>query len=298
MEWTESIKRAIDYMETHLLEDINADDVAYKLNISSFYLQKGFKFMTDYSMGEYLRNRRLYLSGLDIIAGKEKVIDLAYKYGYDTPESFTKAFKRFHGISPMQLQKVPNQLKTFLPLKIVVSIQGGESMDYVVEKMPSFKFIGFTKEFSVETSYNEIPIYWNEICSKYFTPFMNKREPQNEIEEAISNNHIGEYGVCIEGPDANGKFIYMIAGIYKGGNVPNGLEIHELPAMEWAKFSCTGPMPGALQSVNTKIFKEWLPNNLEYEIAMGANLEWYSSEGNTTDIDYKSAIWIPVKRKK
>lgn len=57
-------------------------------------------------------------------------------------------------------------------------------------------------------------------------------------------------------------------------------------------------MPGTLQSVNTKIFNEWLPGNEEYEIAMGANIEWYSAEGNTSDADYESAIWLPVKRKK
>lgn len=79
--------------------------------------------------------------------------------------------------------------------------------------------------------------------------------------------------------------------------VPDGMTVYEFPDMEWVKFRCVGPMPGALQSVNTKIFKEWLPGNAEFEIAMGANIEWYSAEGNTTDVDYESGIWVPVKRK-
>ena len=78
--------------------------------------------------------------------------------------------------------------------------------------------------------------------------------------------------------------------------MPEGMKIFDLPELEWAKFMCTGPMPGALQSVNTKIFRKWLPNNPEYEIAMGVNIEWYF-EGDTRAADYKSAIWIPVKRK-
>ena len=93
-----------------------------------------------------------------------------------------------------------------------------------------------------------------------------------------------------------GKFRYLIAGKYTEGEVPEGMTVYEFPDMEWAKFRCTGPMPGALQSVNTKIFQEWLPNNQEYEIAMGANIEWYSN-GDMSSIDYESGIWIPVKRK-
>lgn len=81
MEWTESIRRAINYMEGHMLEEITAEDVAESVHISPFYLQRGFGIMTGYSIGEYMRCRRLYLAALDIFSGKEKVIDLAYKYG-------------------------------------------------------------------------------------------------------------------------------------------------------------------------------------------------------------------------
>ena len=105
MDWLESIRASIDYMEEHLLEDFSIEELSKRVYVSSFYLQKGFKLITGYTMMEYVRGRRLYLAALDIIANKEKVIDLAYKYGYDTPESFTKAFKRFHGVSPMTLSK-------------------------------------------------------------------------------------------------------------------------------------------------------------------------------------------------
>jgi AraC family transcriptional regulator len=89
----------------------------------------------------------------------------------------------------------------------------------------------------------------------------------------------------------------MIAGKYNGGTVPNGIKLLTVPAASWAKFRCYGPMPGALQTVNTKIFNEWLPGNPDYEIAMGVNIEWYSM-GNMNTPDYESAIWIPVKAKK
>lgn len=296
MEWTESIRRAIGYMETHILEDITVEEVAESVHISPFYLQRGFKIMTGYTIGEYMRCRRLYLAALDIFSGKEKVIDLAYKYGYETPESFTKAFTRFHGVSPIRMKDDTRRIRTFLPLKISVVIQGGNDMDYVVEEMKEFQVIGFAREFSFENSYQEIPKFWDEVAEKYGNLMSGKCAPENETEQAICDCMIGEYGLCIDDIGVEGKFRYLIAGEYKGGPVPEGMTIYEFPDMKWAKFRCCGSMPGALQSVNTKIFKEWLPGNPEYRIAMGANLEWYS-QGDMTAPDYESAIWLPVVEK-
>jgi predicted transcriptional regulator YdeE/AraC-like DNA-binding protein len=279
-----------------LLATVRIEDVANEVGVSSFYLQKGFKFMTGYSMAEYIRNRKLYLSALDVISDKKKVIDIAYEYGYDTPESFTKAFSRFHGMSPMQLKREPYGMNVFLPLKIQIKIQGGNDMDYVVEKMKSFKVIGFEREFSFESGYQEIPKFWNTFCDKYMKSLCGKKEPNGEIEKIVRTCCVGEYGVCIDDIGKDGKFRYLIAGKYTEGNVPEKMTVYEFPDMEWAKFSCKGPMPGALQAVNTKLFKEWLPGNPDYEIAMGANIEWYG-EGDLQSIDYQSAIWIPVKRK-
>jgi AraC family transcriptional regulator len=297
MEWLESIRKSIDYMEQHLLEVKGAEAIANEVYMSSFYLQKGFKFMTGYTMAEYIRNRRLYLAALDVIAGKDKVIDIAYKYGYDTPESFTKAFSRFHGYTPMQIRNDARKIKVFLPLKISIRIQGGNDMDYVVEKMNGFKVIGFERSFSFDSSYLEIPKFWDETFGKYIVPMFAKEKPEGSLEETISNCGIGEFGICIDDASETGKFRYLIAGVYKEGTVPEGMTVYEIPETEWAKFKCKGPLPGALQAVNTKIFKEWLPGNPEYEMSLGINIEWYSIEGKTTDADYESAIWIPVKRK-
>lgn len=296
MEWVTSLKQVIEYVEGHLLDNIGADDVADTVHMSSFYLQKGFQIMTGYTIAEYIRNRRLYLSALDIVATDDKIIDVAYKYGYETPESFTKAFSRFHGVPPTQVKKNRTAIKPFLPLTINVMIQGGHEMDYSVEKMSGFKVIGYQREFAFESGYAEIPKFWDEVYKNKVASLLAKANPTTLEEETIRNCQIGEFGVCID-DIGGGKFRYLIAGKYTGGEVPEGMTVYEFPDMEWVKFRCVGPMPGALQSVNTKIFKEWLPGNAEFEIAMGANIEWYSEEGNTTDADYESAIWVPVKRK-
>lgn len=296
MEWAESLRKAIQYMEDHLLEEIGSSDVAEKVYLSPFYFQKGFKILTGYTPSEYIRNRRLYLAALDAIAGREKIIDLAYKYGYDTPESFSKAFSRFHGVSPLQIRGQAWRINTFLPLKIKLSIQGGTEMNYTVEKKNGFQVIGFEKKYSYDNAYLEIPRDWDAFARQYCAPMFAGKEPETEQEKAVCAYNIGEFGVCIDDCEEKGKFRYLIAGTYTGGSVPEGMTVYSFPDLEWAQFACIGPMPGSLQSVNTKIFQEWLPNNPEFEIAMGANIEWYS-KGDTSALDYESAIWIPVKRK-
>lgn len=297
MEWTETLRRTVTYLENHLLEDGAAEKAAEAAHLSPFYLQKGFKLVTGYSMGEYVRNRRLYLAGLEVIAGRGKVIDLAYRYGYDTPESFSKAFHRFHGVSPVQLRQSPEQLVPFLPLRITLSIRGGQGMDFVVEKMDGWQIIGVEQEFSMDSSYQEIPKFWNEFCRAHCAPQRAEKEPETALEDAICRYNIGEYGVCIDEGTPEGRFRYLIAGKFDGQEVPEGLTVYSFPALEWAKFRCSGPMPEALQSVNTKIFQEWLPGNPEFEIARGFNIEWYSMEKPLSDPDYESGIWLPVKRR-
>lgn len=297
MEWVTCLRSAVEYMEEHLLDDVGAKETAEHVHISAIYLQKGFQIMTGYSIGEYLRNRRLYKAAMELMESEEKIIDIALKYGYETPESFTKAFTRFHGVNPTEVRKNQASVKTFHPLRINIVIQGGESMDFVIEKMAGFKVIGFVKEFSFENSYEEIPKFWDEIGAAYLSRLYQGTKPSTPQEQAVLLNRIGEFGVCIDNIGKEGKFNYMIAGRYMGGDVPQGMEVYEFEDMDWAKFKCVGPMPDALQSVNTQIFKEWLPGNPDYEIAGKHNIEWYSGAGSIQDADYQSAIWIPVKKK-
>ena len=292
MEWTASLRRAIAYMEKHLLEPIDTDAVAKEAQLPSVSLQQGFKIMTGYSLGEYIRFRRLYLAALDIMAGQNRVIDLALKYGYETPESFSKAFRRFHGISPSQLSGNRNNITTFLPFKIELSVHGGEEMDYTLETMDAFPVIGFECICSMDDSFTRLPCFWSEIRTKY-ERFMNGTgQPMNEIEQVISDCHIGEFGVCID-DESTEICRYLLGGRYDGRNVPAGLTVYEIPSKQWARFRCAGAMPGAIQAVLLRIFKEWLPGNPNYELTMGGTVEWYS-QGDNSQADYQSEIWIPV----
>ncbi|MBQ6159744.1 MAG: AraC family transcriptional regulator [Oscillospiraceae bacterium] len=296
MEWLTGIRTAIDFMERHLEENVSVQDVADRVFLSPFFLQRGFTLMTGYGIGEYLRSRRLYQAALDLRETEDKVIDIAFRYCYETPESFTKAFSRFHGATPSQVRGGA-PFRVFLPLTINLTLQGGNQMDFKITPMFPFKLIGFQKVFDMETAYAEIPKFWDEICEKYAYNVYAGNAPANPYEQALMDNCIGEYGVCID--DLGGsRFRYLIAGKYTGGPVPEGMVVYAFPRGEWAVFHCVGPIPEALQSVNTRIFREWLPGNPDYELCGNATVEWYDCvNGEKTDPDYHSAIWVPVQRR-
>lgn len=286
MSWLEAITSSIKYMEEHLTDDITAEQVAAEVNISPLYFQKGFSILCDISVSEYIRNRRLSLAGRDLRTGDCKVIDAALKYGYDSPDSFTKAFTRFHGITPVQAKLGEGELKEFLPLKLHVSMKGGFDMECKIVKKSAFTVIGSAKIIKGGDGFKECPKFWDEHFRKGDGKFI-----------------CGMYGVCIdEIPEGPGFFKYMIADDYSPGReYPEKFTTEVIPENTWAVFPCKGPMPESLQSVNQRIYKEWLPQNPDYEVAGKYNIEMYTDASKypkgTADENYYSEIWIPVKAK-
>jgi AraC family transcriptional regulator len=283
MDWISTIQKAINFIEDHLTDKISVDDVAKEVAISSFYLQKCFKILTDITISDYLKSRRLSLAGEELSEGNKKIIDIAYKYGYDTPESFTKAFYRFHGITPVKAKTESYRLKQFQPLIIRFSIEGGTKLDYHIERKPKLKLYGVQRTFLYDTAYQEIPRFWTEILSASGAH--------------KDSNACGMFGVSLDQNDEKDSFQYYIADIMNTEKVPRGFEPLVIPEAHWAVFPCFGPMPYALQNVNTRIFKDWLPSNPQYEVAFGTYVEMYSV-GDTTASNYYSEIWIPIQEKR
>lgn len=285
MEWAEEISKAIEYMENHIMEDIKAEDVAKYVSVSSFYFQKGFSLLCGCTIMEYVRNRRLALAGSELIVDNTKIIDIALKYGYDSSDSFTKAFTRFHGVTPSMAKKGNAMLKSFAPLKIKLSLEGGYIMDYKIVKKESFTVMGVSRHFSYEEAKKVIPEFWKE-----------------HYENGYGKYVCGMFGINIDESMGNDEFQYMIADSYNPDmEIPEGFETKIIPEFTWAIFSCKGPMPESMQNVNTKIFSEWLPALRDYEFAAGYCIEMYDDASKypkgIADENYYSEIWIPIKKK-
>ncbi|MCB7321245.1 AraC family transcriptional regulator [Lacrimispora sp. 210928-DFI.3.58] len=285
MGWVEAVGEAVQYVEDHITEELSAEEIAKQVNISPFYFQKGFAMLCGFTLGEYIRNRRLALAGSELASGNGKVIDIALKYGYDSPDSFAKAFTRFHGVTPLRARKEQVTLKSFAPLKIKLSLEGGYLMDYRMEKKEAFTVIANAKVFAYEGAKNTVPQFWQE-----------------HFKEGKGKNVMGVYGINIDEKMKQNSFEYLIADPYDpAGEVPEGFVVKTIPSFTWAVFPCRGAMPEALQDVNTKIFSEWLPALKEYEFAAGYCVEYYDNAAKYAkgimDEDYYCEIWIPVKQK-
>ena len=140
MDWIYGIQKALDYVETHLTEEIEYGEVAKQAYSSSFHFQRVFSILCGYTLGDYIRMRRLTLAAEELIRTDEKIIDIALKYGYNTPESFTRAFSSFHGITPTQERRGEN-IRSFSKLSVKLILSGGNTMNYRIEKKDAFKVV-------------------------------------------------------------------------------------------------------------------------------------------------------------
>ncbi|MBR5342642.1 MAG: AraC family transcriptional regulator [Oscillospiraceae bacterium] len=272
--WVEGFQQSIDYMERNLADTLEIEDIAGIVALSPFYYQRIFGALCGMTVGEYIRARRMTLAAQELSGTEAKVIDVALKYGYDSPDSFAKAFQRFHGIAPSKAREPGAPLRSFAPLHIKITMEGGTMLNYrIVEKAP-FTVVGVKRPFHMDTSYQEIPKFWDEWLA------------QGE-KRAI----MGTFGVCI---DTEGKnFDYWIADLYfPWEEIPEGCETRVIPGSLWAEFPCT---IGTLQDTNTRIWSEWLPALQGYSLAGDYDIEVYLPPAEGSE-EMSIAIWIPLKK--
>lgn len=273
--WIEDFQASIDYIEQNLPEQLNIEEIAKQAALSPFYYQRIFGALCGMTVGEYIRARRMTAAAQELACSDQRVIDIAVKYGYDSPDSFAKAFQRFHDITPAQAREPGAKLRSFAPLHIKITLEGGNMLDYrIVEKAP-FTIVGVKKRFSAETSYTEVPKYWNEWM-------------------ADMKGLKGMFGVCT---DMDGKtFDYWIADLYMPWeDIPAECETFQIPGGLWAQFICKGPLPDSLQTVNTQIWSEWLPSLQGYALGGNYSMEIYMPPAENP-ADTVSYIWIPLKK--
>lgn len=285
MEWMAVIGNSIQYIEAHITEPLTIETIARAVNVSPFYFQKGFALLCGFTVSEYIRNRRLALAGNDLAATDEKVIDIALKYGYDSPDSFTKAFTRFHGVTPTAVRRDGVLLKSFAPLKIRFSLEGGYLMDYKIVSKDAFTVLANAAVFPYEGAKARVPAFW-----------------QQHYAEGKGKTVMGTYGVNIDESKGQETFEYLIADPCDPDcEAPDGFVVRTIPVFTWAVFPCKGALPVALQDVNTRIFTEWLPAMKDYEFAAGYCVEYYDNPTKyakgTMDENYYSEVWIPVRKK-
>lgn len=292
MDWIAGIQRAIDYVEEHITEPIDYEEVAKRAYSSSFHFQRVFSILCGFTLGEYIRCRRLSLAGSRLLHSDDKIIDIALRYGYDTPESFSRAFTRFHGIAPSQARNSHAVLKSFSRLSVKLILNGGSTMHYRIETKDAFQLIGRKKKVSgnEELTAAEISDFWRQCSTDGTIEALCRYAPEDNI-----------FGDCIVGASfgkdaADEAFPYAIGTPYNGLPVTEeAFTLEEIPAHTYAVFPCVGKMPEAFQTLYRQIYSEFFPSS-EYQPCGGTDFEAYPS-ADVSSPDYRCEIWVAVEKK-
>lgn len=284
MQWLTCLNEAMAYLEEHLCNEIELEKVARIARCSSFHFQRMFSYIADVPLSEYIRRRRMTMAAVDLQSGG-KVIDIALKYGYDSPTAFNRAFRSIHGISPSNARKSAAVVKAYPPISFKITIKGEAEMNYRIEKRDAIRIVGLREHYTggIEESFAKVPLQWQKAYTEGITPqlcYIMNREP------------FGVLGVSTEA--AAQEFDYYIA-VATDREVPEGLHEYTIPECTWAIFECIGPMPAAIQNLQKRIISEWLPSS-GYEYANAPDIEVYF-DGDTASEDYRCEVWLPVVKK-
>ena len=282
------LNRVIEYIEDHLTEEITLESVADYAGVSDFHFRKVFFYLSGMTLSEYIKNRKLSEANMDLIAG-ERVFDVAYKYGYQSTDGFTRAFKKWSGFLPSTvIQKKTSKIFPKFSFKIIVT--GGISMEYKIENKPSFNFFGVSKR---------VPMQFEGVNSEIVKLAQNITKEQKEEMHTLQN--IAPFEMLNISYDADAGFMkeegsltHMI-GIMSTEEKCKQLEKLPVESCLWAVFPNEGTFPVTLQQTMAKIYSEWLPSS-NYELIDHPSFSFTKMEKLKKDYSYNE-IWIPVKEK-
>ena len=299
MDWITGIQNAINYIEDHITEELDYERIAKESFSSAFHFQRVFSILCGYTLGEYIRLRRLTLAGMELAQGQMKVIDAACKYGYDNPESFAKAFQKFHGVTPSQARN-GTTLKSFSRLSIKVSLEGGNVMNYRIEEKPGMKLTGYKRRFTGSPNDKQEQDH-NFACDTRL---------EQIILEGISREHETIYQI-LTNFDADGYdfyFAYQFPGWALGdlellpADLAARFEHVDVPAGQYLVCEterCKFPT-AKMDELRCKAVSEWLPTSgctLRDAPEIGV-IHWFWEEGNDELNNNRFCeLWLPIVKK-
>ncbi len=300
MDWITGIQNAINYIEDHITEELDYERIAKESFSSTFHFQRVFSILCGYTLGEYIRNRRLTLAGVELASTHEKVIDVAYKYGYETPESFAKAFQKFHGITPSQARGGGVMLKSFSCLSIKVSLEGGSIMNYRIEEKSAMLLTGYKRRFTGSPNDKQDQDH-NFACETRLEQY---------ILEGMCREHETIYQILTnfdpEGYDFYYAYQFPAWALEDLQEIPAEIaarfENVPIPAGTYIVFEterCEFPT-AKMDELRMKAVSEWLPSS-GYELRDAPEIgviHWFWEEGNDAlNHSRYCEVWLPIKRK-
>ncbi|MHB1394879.1 MAG: AraC family transcriptional regulator [Clostridia bacterium] len=290
MDSLEKMNGALNYIEENLTDEIDFKEVARLALCSEYHFKRMFSFLAGVTLSEYIRRRRLTLAAFELNDSSIRIIDVAIKYGYSSPDSFTRAFQGLHGVTPSEARNNGQSLKAYPPMTFQLSIKGGSEMNYRIVEKEEFRIVGLKKRVPIIFSgvNPEIASMWQSLN----TDLINKLKSLSNVKplgllSASANFSEGRM-------EEKGELDHYI-GVATTKECPDNLTQLEVPASTWAVFEAVGSFPDTLQNVWGRIYSEWFPSS-NYEQTEGPEILW-NEHKDVTSPTFESEIWIPVLKR-
>lgn len=291
MDLLERLNGALNYIEENITDTIEAKEVARLAFCSEYHFKRMFSFLAGVTLSEYIRHRRLTLAAFELNNSNLKIIDIALKYGYSSPDSFTRAFQSLHGVTPSEARTNGQTLKAYPPMTFQLSIKGGNEMNYRIVEKEAFRIVGIKKR---------VPIIFKGVNPEIASMWQSLTLERIDVLKKLSNvEPVGLLSASVnfsEGRmEEKGELDHYI-GVATNKECPDDLTQLEVPALTWGVFEAVGPFPDTLQNVWGRIYSEWFPSS-NYEATEGPEILWNEHKDVTSPM-FKSEIWIPIKKRK
>ena len=274
-----SFNNTIDYLETVLDDEIDEKKVTQLSGYSYSMFSRLFSILTETTLSEYLRSRRLTEAAVILRNTDEKIIDVAFKFGYESSDSFGTAFKNFHGFTPSEVRN-GRPFKLVSRVQLALSVKGGRSMNITIQKKQAFTVAGVNEQ-SINSSL--CPSVWNKLYKKY------------SHDELASLGSDQSMGVCHD--VENSSTINYMAG-YIVNNVDKatsmGLDVLEVEEAEYAVVELVGSVPECIHNGWKYAMEVFFPEH-GYIHSEKPDFEYYY-EGDMHSKDYKMELWIPITK--
>lgn len=281
MEWIERLNEAIGYIEEHLTQGIDYEQLGRIACCSSYHFQRMFTYMAGVPLSEYIRRRKMSLAAVDLQGKDMKIIDVAGKYGYSSPTAFNRAFQSVHGIAPSAVRNEGVPVKSFPAITFKITVKGVEEMNYRIEKKEAFRIVGVSVPLyqEIEKNFTVIPPKWQEISMD---------GTLQRLIGMMDAQPMGVLGVSVCNDREPWRYYISVAT----SQAADGLEEYTIPAATWAVFPGEGTNE-SIQELERRIITEWLPTS-GYEYGDAADVEVYL---NPDPQNAKYEVWIPVVKK-
>lgn len=282
MEWIERLNQTINYIEEHLTEEMDYEQLAKVACCSTYHFQRMFGYMAGIPLSEYIRRRRMSLAAVDLQNGDLKIIDIAQKYGYTSPTAFNRAFQNIHGIAPSMLRKNGVEIKSYPPISFKITVKGVEEMNYRIEQKEAFRIVGICMplEKEVEKNFQVVPGMWQKAMEDGTI---------GRLAGMMNGEPKGMLGVSACTDEEAWRYYIAVAST---APLSGELEEYMVDAYTWAIFAGSGTGQ-SIQELEQRIVTEWLPTS-GYEYANGPDIEVYI---NPDPKNTAYEVWIPVVKK-